>query len=98
LAGLSSSPRGIATMRRGEPERDVDARAIGQAFVHRAVNDTRAVFGEEPSEAPRLPLYPFDRQRYWPSCADAEHPAATTPTVAMPGQRLEVPGPQQHFA
>lgn len=98
LAGLSSSPSGIATMRRGEPERDVDARALGRAFVQGVGLDARALFGRDASKAPCLPLYPFDRQRYWPRCADVEHPSATIATAAMPGQRVEVPGPQQHFA
>ncbi|WP_157180673.1 acyltransferase domain-containing protein, partial [Protofrankia coriariae] len=59
------APALIPLLRRGRPEPETLAAALGAAFVAGVGVDWRAVFAGDARRPVPLPTYPFQRERYW---------------------------------
>jgi len=60
------APQAVASLRREAPEARQIEEALGQLYVAGARLDFKAIDSPWPRRCIDLPLYPFQRKRYWP--------------------------------
>ncbi len=85
-----------ASLRRNEPERILMLRSLGQLATLGAPIDWAGVCGLEPGTQPRflrLPLYPWQRERFWYEPEVARMMRLTAPAHPLLGVTLGLPGP-----
>ena len=92
--------KGVASLRRGRPDRDALFEALAVLYLEGAEIDWRAVHEGQARTLIDLPTYPFQRERCWfsarPSAARAgAGPRARGPAHPLLGTRLNLAGAQR---
>jgi acyl transferase domain-containing protein/NAD(P)-dependent dehydrogenase (short-subunit alcohol dehydrogenase family)/acyl carrier protein len=92
LAHHGVQGQGIASLRRGKPEVQTMAEALGALYVCDARVDWTSLYGPNRRYTP-LPTYPWQREVHWHEGAAAYQDRLDQPAHALLGRRTAAPAP-----